>query len=271
MYCRLSPSLRDLLRQNIIDRTDNRVLLMYITGFNHARLLAYDDYVLTQEQVENYNRLVQRVQSGEPLAYIVGYKEFYSRQFKVTPATLIPRPETELLVEQVLAKTQLGAKVLDLGTGSGCIAITLKLERSDLGVTAIDKFADALAVAQQNAARMQAEIEFVCSDWYSSFEEQQFNIIVSNPPYIEVSDEHLTALSYEPQSALTDFGDGLSCIRNIVSLSRKHLLPDGWLMIEHGYDQGAAVREIFIKNGLNDVTTILDYAELERITIGKNS
>ena len=271
MYCRLNPSLRDLLRQNIIDRADNRVLLTHVTGFNYAKLIAFDDYILDSAQLEQYHQLLTRVENGEPLAYIVGNKEFYSRQFKVTPATLIPRPETELLVEQVLAKTQLGAKVLDLGTGSGCIAITLKLERSDLGVTAIDKFADALAVAQQNAARMQAEIEFVCSDWYSSFEEQQFNIIVSNPPYIEASDEHLTTLSYEPQSALTDFGDGLSCIRNIVSLSRKHLLPDGWLMIEHGYDQGTAVREIFIKNGLNDVTTILDYAGLERITIGKNS
>jgi release factor glutamine methyltransferase len=243
---------------------------MHVTGFSHARLLAYDDYVLTQEQVENYDQLVRRVQNGEPLAYIVGHKEFYSREFKVTPATLIPRPETELLVEHVLAKAQRGAKVLDLGTGSGCIAITLKLEQSDLRVTAVDKFADALAVAQQNAVRLQAEIEFVCSDWYSLFGEQQFDIIVSNPPYIEAGDEHLIALSYEPQSALTDFGDGLSCIREITRLSRNHLLSKGSLLIEHGYDQGAAVREIFAKSGLSNVVTVLDYAGLERITIGIN-
>lgn len=270
MYRSLNLCLRDLLRQNIIDRTDNRVLLMHVTGFSHARLLAYDDYVLTQEQVENYDQLVRRVQNGEPLAYIVGHKEFYSREFKVTPATLIPRPETELLVEHVLAKAQRGAKVLDLGTGSGCIAITLKLEQSDLRVTAVDKFADALAVAQQNAVRLQAEIEFVCSDWYSLFGEQQFDIIVSNPPYIEAGDEHLIALSYEPQSALTDFGDGLSCIREITRLSRNHLLSKGSLLIEHGYDQGAAVREIFAKSGLSNVVTVLDYAGLERITIGIN-
>lgn len=271
MYCSLSLFLRDLLRQNIIDRTDNRVLLMHITGFSHARLLAYDDYVLTQLQVETYHQLVQRVQNGEPLAYIVGYKEFYSRQFKVTPDTLIPRPETELLVEQVLAKAQHGAKVLDLGTGSACIAITLKLERPDLFITAVDKFADTLQIAQQNADNLHAEIEFVCGDWYSSLGKQQFDIIVSNPPYIEANDEHLTALSYEPQSALTDFADGLSCIREIVRLSHEHLLPNGWLLIEHGYDQGELVREIFTKNGLNNVFTIRDYADLERITIGMSN
>ncbi len=262
-------SLRDLLRQNIIDRADNRVLLMHVTGFNHARLLAYDDYVLTEAQIENYNQLVPRVQRGEPLAYIVGYKEFYSRQFKVTPDTLIPRPETELLVEQVVEKASNGAKVLDLGTGSGCIAVTLKLERSDLSVTAVDKFAATLEVARRNAADLHAEIELICSDWYSELAARKFNIIVSNPPYIERDDQHLLALSFEPQAALTDFADGLSCIRTIVSLSREYLLPDGWLMIEHGYDQGTVVHEIFTKNGLSDVTTILDYAGLERITMGK--
>jgi release factor glutamine methyltransferase len=262
-------SLRDLLRQNTIDRADSRVLLMHLTGFNHARLLAYDDYVLTEAQIENYNQLVQRVQNGEPLAYIVGYREFYSRQFKVTPDTLIPRPETEILVEQVLDKALSGAKVLDLGTGSACIALTLKLERPDLRVTAVDKFANTLAIAQQNAVNLQAEIEFVCSDWYSSLGRQQFDIIVSNPPYIEVNDEHLKALSYEPQRALTDFADGLNCIREITRLSHEHLLPNGWLLIEHGYNQGASVREIFTKNGLDYVTTILDYAGLERITMGK--
>lgn len=269
MYCRLNIILRDLLRQNTIDRADNRVLLMHITGFNHAKLIAYDDYILNPTQVERYNQLLTRVQNGEPLAYIVGYKEFYSRQFKVTPDTLIPRPETELLVEQVLEKTTSGARVLDLGTGSGCIAITLKLERSDLSVTAVDKFAATLEIARRNAADLHAEIELIRSDWYFELGARKFDIIVSNPPYIERDDQHLVALSFEPQAALTDFADGLICIRNIVSLSREYLLPDGWLMIEHGYNQGAAVREIFINNGLSEVVTVRDYAGLERITLGR--
>ncbi len=262
-------SLRDLLWQNTIDRADNRVLLMHITGFNHAKLIAYDDYILDSAQLEQYHQLLTRVQNGEPLAYIVGYKEFYSRQFKVTPDSLIPRPETELLVEQVLGKASNGAKILDLGTGSGCIAITLKLERSDLLVTAVDKFAATLEIARRNSADLHAEIELICSDWYSELEARKFDIIVSNPPYIEHDDQHLLALSFEPQTALTDFADGLSCIRNIVSLSREYLLPDGWLMVEHGYNQGAVVREIFITNGLNEVVTVRDYADLERITLGR--
>ncbi len=264
-------TLRDLLRQNIIDRADNRVLLTHVTGFNHAKIIAFDDYILDSAQLEQYHQLLRRVQSGEPLAYIVGYKEFYSRQFKVTLDTLIPRPETELLVEQVLERASNGARVLDLGTGSGCIAITLKLESSDLSVTAVDKFAATLEIAQQNAANLHAEIEWICSDWYSELEACKFDIIVSNPPYIEHDDQHLVALSFEPQAALTDFADGLSCIHEITRLSHEHLLPNGWLLIEHGYDQGTAVREIFTKNGLSDITTILDYAGLERITIGKNS
>jgi release factor glutamine methyltransferase len=203
-----------------------------------------------------------------PMAYILGYKEFYSRIFKVNTNTLIPRPETELLVDTVLALAKPMAKVLDLGTGSGCIAISCKLEQQALSVTATDKYPEALAVAISNAADLGADIKFINCDWLDGITDI-YDIIVSNPPYIANNDKHLPALSFEPQHALTDFFDGMSAIRKIIEDSKAHL--NGYLLIEHGYDQGSFTTELMLKYGFRNIRTIRDYASLDRITIGYSS
>jgi release factor glutamine methyltransferase len=263
-------TLRELLANSNLARLDNRVLLSEITGFSTAQLISRDDYVLTDEQFERYQSWLKRTLSGEPLAYIVGYKEFYSHEFKVTPDTLIPRPETELLVDEVLLRAPPNAAVLDMGSGSGCIAISCKLERRDIRVTALDQSSAALKIAGQNAISLGAEIKFIHSDWYSALAaDAYFDIIVSNPPYIEAGDLHLSALSYEPLSALTDFSDGLSCIRKIANQAPKFLKNNGYLLVEHGYNQGVAVREILAEAGLLNIDTLRDYAGLERITLGQ--
>lgn len=260
--------LRDLLAQQDISRLDHRVLLSQITGFSFAQLISRDDYELTSDQLQQYQAWRLRVLAGEPLAYILGKKEFYSREFQVTPDTLIPRPETEILVDKVLELAQQNARVVDLGTGSGCIAISTKLERLDLSIVAVDKFPAALAVASENAINLVAEIEFVESDWFSNLS-GKFDLIVSNPPYIEAGDPHLQNLQFEPQTALSDFSDGLSCIRMIAAGVDQFLNFNGWLIIEHGYNQALAAQEIFRNVGLSQVITLQDYAGLDRITLGQ--
>ena len=263
-------SIRQLLSASPLNKLDTRVLLSFVTGFNSAQLISRDDSILSCELFEQYQQLQLRALAGEPLAYIIGSKEFYSYSFMVTPATLIPRPETELLVDEVLTHAPPHARVLDLGTGSGCIAISCKLSRLDLQVIGADKSIEALAIAQQNSLRLNANIEFIASNWFESISDVlKFDIIVSNPPYIEKNDEHLQNLSYEPSSALTDFADGLSCIRIIVASATQYLNSLGWLMIEHGYNQGQAVRDLFNAVGLINIQTKLDYAWIERFTVGQ--
>lgn len=253
-----------------IDKLDKQVWLGKIIGFSRAQLISRDDYCLSPQQLQEYHAGLARFKSGEPLAYLMGSKEFYSREFKVTQATLIPRPETELLVDTVLERARQCGQVLDLGTGSGCIAISLKLERPDLLVTAVDFSQEALIVASENAQRLSADVQFKLSDWFAVFTgDDQFAIIVSNPPYIEETDHHLADLAFEPLTALTDFSDGLECIRQIAGGAPRHLDTGGWLLVEHGYNQGLAVREIFAQFGLQNISTITDYAGIERITLGQ--
>lgn len=261
-------TIKEIIASSKLDRLDTRVILSYVTGFSNAQLISRDDYQLNSLEYEIYTKLYTRALDGEPIAYLLGYKEFYGRSFKVTSDTLIPRPETELLVDKVLEFAKLHDSIIDLGTGSGCIAITCKLERPDLNITAVDKFSNTLIVARNNAITLNADINFICSNWFDTIT-NKFDIIVSNPPYIEVNDEHLLNLQYEPQSALTDFADGFSCIRIIAEKSSIYLKNNGWLMIEHGYNQGYIVRKIFENNGLQEIETFKDYAGLERFTIGK--
>lgn len=234
-------------------------------GFSRVELITKDDYQLTQAQYDNYAKLYAKCLDGMPMAYILGYKEFYSRKYRVTPDTLIPRPETELLVDTVLSLANSGDKVLDLGTGSGCIAISCKLENQALDVTATDKHSETLAVAKDNAFTLGAEVKFIQSDWFDSIT-GKYDIIVSNPPYIEPDDEHLKSLTFEPQAALTDFCDGMSAIKIIIAGSLPHLRK--YLIIEHGYNQGKATSDLMLNYGYKDVRTIRDYANLDRITIG---
>ncbi len=264
----MSKTIRELLKLNDVPRLDKKAILKAITGFSDVKLITCDDYQLSIDEFINYELGIERLRAGEPLAYILGFREFYSRNFKVSPATLIPRPETEHLVDEIIKAAPLKARILDLGTGTGCIAITCKLERPDLEVTAVDKFAETLQIAQENASNLKAKVNFIQSDWYTNLS-GKFDLIVSNPPYIDVNDNHLSQLSYEPQTALTDFANGYTCIEKIAEGAIDHLEFGGLLMIEHGFQQGDLTQEILRKNSFVEIKTLKDYANLERITLGK--
>ncbi len=263
-----------LLRHSGLPRLEARMLLEAATGYNHAALLMRGAECLSENQAAQWQQMLVRRLAGEPMAYILGNREFYGRPFATTPATLIPRPETEHLVEAVLARLPNNGKVWDLGTGSGAIAVTLACERLDAAVFASDISADALAVAAANAAALGAKVAFACGSWYQAFSAEQtglLDIIVSNPPYIEADDPHLIEgdLRFEPQNALTDFADGLSAIRMLVEGAGERLQVGGWLLMEHGWNQGAAVRQILLDKGFTEVGTEQDLAGLDRLTLGR--
>jgi release factor glutamine methyltransferase len=211
--------------------------------------------------------------NGEPIAYIVGEREFFGLPFHVSPAVLIPRPETELLVELTLERLPQNGSVLDMGTGSGAIAVAIAHTRPDTRVAAIDLSATALAVARQNAVRNGTSVVFLQSDWYDAVENRRFDVIAANPPYIVKDDVHLSQgdLRFEPIDALTDHADGLSALRTIIDGASQHLAPGGWVLMEHGYDQAAAVRELLRAQGFSDVQSWKDLASIERVTGGKVS
>ena len=263
-----------LLRHSGLPRLEARMLLEAATGYNHAALLMRGDQCLSENQTAQWQQMLARRLAGEPMAYILGNREFYGRPFATTPATLIPRPETEHLVEAVLARLPTNGKVWDLGTGSGAIAVTLACERPDATVFASDISPDALEVAAANAVELGAKVQFACGSWYQAFSKEQtglLDIIVSNPPYIEADDPHLIEgdLRFEPQNALTDFADGLSAIRMLAKGAGERLQTGGWLLMEHGWNQGAAVRQILLDNGFSEVATEQDLAGLDRLTLGR--
>ena len=263
----------EIIRQAELEPLDIKLLIRYVTGFSSVELITHNDYPLNKAQLLQLNALIQRRKNGEPLHYILGYKEFYSREFIVTPDTLIPRPETELLVEKVLEITNIIAKqnieILDLGTGSGCIAITCKLENPLLQIYAVDKYQATLDIAIKNAKQLGADIKFILSDWFD-FISDRFDIIVSNPPYIALADAHLNDLQFEPQYALTDAHDGLKHIKHIITYAHNYLNQNGYLLFEHAYNQGKLVRELFQANAFTNVETLQDYSGLDRITLGKH-
>lgn len=251
-----------------------RMLLTSCTGLSRTALITQDQTIPSPAVRAAFLQLVARRQHGEPMAYLLGEREFFGRMFTVNPAVLIPRPDTETLVEwslDVLRDEETPA-VLELGTGSGIIAITVALERPDAHVLATDVSAAALAVARQNAADLGADnTTFTTSDWYAAIApEPRYQLIVSNPPYISADDTHLHQgdLRFEPPGALTDHACGLSALRSIVSGAPTRLAPGGWLLVEHGYDQGEAVRDLFHAAGFADVTTRRDLARQERCTGG---
>ena len=249
------------------------MLLEQILDKPRAWLLAHDDECLTPQQYGDYLALVKRRCDGEPMAYLTGWRAFMDFDLQVTPDVLIPRPETELLVE--IGLTSIAAisrpRVLDLGTGSGAVAIAIARLCPHAIVTATDLSQSALRVAQANAQRLGVEIEFLIGDWYESLMiEREFDLILSNPPYIDCQDRHLLQgdLRFEPKQALTDGANGLQAIRRIVNGAPSRLKPGASLWIEHGFDQGAAVREFLLSGGLKDVRTNLDLAGLERVSGG---
>ncbi len=263
----MTKSIRQILSTVKLDKHEAKLILCHVLNFTRAQIISRDDYILTTDEMSGFEQLWQKCQSGVPLNYILGFREFYSRRFKVTPDTLVPRPETELLVDTVLAMAKPGLRLLDLGTGSGCIAISAKLEYPRLVVEAVDKFPATLDVARENASALGAELDLNLSDWFTAVH-GKYDIIVSNPPYIHPHDRHLVALSHEPQAALTDFKDGLSCLRSIICQAPQYLNAMGSLMVEHGFDQAGAVRELFTLAGFSAICTLQDYSGNDRITKG---
>ncbi|MCW8962793.1 MAG: peptide chain release factor N(5)-glutamine methyltransferase [Gammaproteobacteria bacterium] len=250
--------------------TDSHVLMGHCLQKDRAWLLAHADDELQEHRAEEFVRLVEKRRQGVPVAHLTGSREFWSMEFKVTADTLIPRPETEHLIEQVLALPlpASGIRMLDFGTGSGVIAITVKKERPAWQVTAMDCSAAALQVARHNADRHNAAIDFIQACNLESFSEHRFDLIVSNPPYIEENDPHLAQgdVRFEPQMALVSGSDGLDCIRSLVVDAPACLNPSAYLVMEHGYDQGNAVRELLNQQGYEKVQTHKDLGGHERIT-----
>ena len=298
-------------------RIEVQCLLQAVLQVSRAHLLTRPEYLLNEEQHAQYTVLFERRLSGEPIAYLVGEREFYGLNFKVTPATLIPRPETELLVELALQripqrgtrsspdgttshstrlskddsqvagydKGRLGGvsrcgrnndafRVLDLGTGSGAIALSIAHARPNAEVVAVDASEAALEVAQYNAQQLNLDnVRLIVSDWFAALHGERFDMIVSNPPYVAADDAHLTQgdLRFEPQSALTSGADGLDDIRHICAHAKAHLDPEGCLLLEHGYDQAAQVRALLLTAGFIGIFSACDLSGIERVSGGSSS
>ena len=268
------PPIRELLADasRRIDPIDAEWLLLHVIDRSHSWLFSNRDAVLGHEQARNFNSLVQRRAQGEPVAYLTGRRGFWSLELEVTPATLIPRPETELLVELVLEKLVDGGSAADLGTGSGAIALAIAHERKQARITATDASREALEVAQRNAQRLAiANVEFRHGEWFAPLQGDRFDVIASNPPYVAVGDPHLDAgdLRFEPASALSSGSDGLDDIRIIVANAPTHLHAGGWLMLEHGHDQGDSVRALLERAGFSDVASRPDLEGRDRVSLGR--
>ncbi len=254
---------------------DAQILLAEALGRPRSHLFAWPERPVEDEQLSRYRDLIQRRADGEPIAYILGRREFWSLDLEVTPATLIPRHETELLVELALGKLPAkgGARVLDLGTGSGAIALALAAERPGIEVVATDSSQDAIAVAQRNARRLGfSDIDFKVGDWFGPISQAaRFDLIVSNPPYVAEGDPHLREgdLPWEPMAALVAGPDGLGAIRNIIGGAEPRLIRGGYLMLECGHDQGSEVAGELRKAGFCSVGVASDFAGLDRIAIGR--
>ncbi|MDN0121693.1 peptide chain release factor N(5)-glutamine methyltransferase [Yersinia aleksiciae] len=253
-------------------KRDAEILLSFVTGRARTYLLAFGETPLTPEQLAVLEPLAARREQGEPIAYLVGEREFWSLPLSVSPATLIPRPDTECLVEQALAHLpSTPCRILDLGTGTGAIALALASERPDCTVMGVDIKADAVALARHNAEKLAIEnVEFLQSSWFQSVS-GKFTLIASNPPYIDANDPHLSEgdVRYEPQSALVASAEGMADLAEIIRQAPDYLEQGGWLMLEHGWQQAQAVQKQLIKAGFSAVITHKDYGNNDRVTLGQ--
>lgn len=254
-----------------VDRLDANMMLMTLLKQGRSWLLAHDQDPLPPASVPIFEQWVTRRAQGEPLAYLLGDKEFFGLNLSVNPNVLIPRPDTEILVEWALdlIPSDQAWRVLDLGTGSGAIALAIQHQRPQATVVAVDASAGALTTAQNNAQQLQLPVQFLLGSWLAPVEGQVFDLIVSNPPYIAEGDEHLAALTHEPITALTAGPDGLDDIRQIIRDAKHHLKPGGWLLLEHGYDQADAVSQLLTQAGYTQVQTRKDLGEQNRCTGGQ--
>lgn len=257
-----------------LERLDAQLLLGQVLGQDRAWLHAHDDHALSTEQLRQFERWVARRHAGEPFAYIVGHKEFHGLDLQVDARVLVPRPDTEVLVDWAieLLNGELAAvevpKVLDLGTGSGAIALAVRQACPRSQMTATDISADALEVARTNVSRLDLPIETASGAWWQAVAGRRFHLVLSNPPYIAAGDAHLAALTVEPLGALTPGQSGLEALREIVAQAPAGLEPGGWLLLEHGFDQGEAVRELLRSQGFQQVATRPDLAGLPRCSGG---
>lgn len=280
-------SIAALLRTAPFDILENRLLVAHALRLSRSQLITRGDCLLDVHEAQRVSAAFARRAAGEPIAYILGSREFYGLSFLVTPAVLIPRADTELLVDLALHRAAPGARIADLGTGSGAIAIAIARNRPDVRVTATDASNEALDVARQNAALHRVQPVFLCGDWFSAldavpgsgpgsgsesgFKPVRFDLIVSNPPYIVAGDRHLSEgdLPFEPIDALTDHADGLGALRILVAGALAFLQPGGWLLLEHGYDQADAVRGLLEAGGFAAVQSWTDLAGIERVSGGQ--
>ena len=251
-----------------LDAREARLLLAQATGFSEASVLAHPERSLPPEAEARFLEFAARRARGEPIAYLLGEKEFHGLLLAVNPAVLIPRPETELLVERALARKP--ASVLDLGTGYGAIALAIKRHLPRARVEAVEASAAALAVAQRNAVKLGLEVEFRHGRWFEPVADARFDLIVSNPPYVAKGDPHLAQgdLRFEPHSALVAGPDGLDALRDIARGAPGHLNPGGWLLVEHGFGQDKAVRGLLQRAGLEDLATWPDLSGIARVSGG---
>ena len=279
-----------LLAESGLPRLEARALLAQVLSVPRERLVANPQLPVAIADVQRFDALAQRRRDGEPLAYLLGSREFYGRPFTVTPDVLVPRPETETLIDSALAVLRAlprttAPRVLDLGTGSGCIAITLALEWPAADLTAVDVSDASLAVAAANARALGASVTLHAGDWFEAlnashlatrgtasaeaYGDPRFDLIVANPPYIAAGDPHLPALRHEPLRALTDGADGLDCLRAIARQAPRWLRPGGTLLLEHGYDQRDAVHALLRAAGFGDVQAVADAAGIARVAVGR--
>jgi len=253
-------------------RLDAELLLSHITGLSRTSFRAWPERELTNAHAEAFEALVQERVAGRPVAHLLGQQEFWSLPLKVSASTLIPRPDTECLVEVALdLPLPRQARMLDLGTGTGAIALALASEHRDWQITACDAVAEAVALARDNADALGLTVSVVQSSWFSELTPDRFDLIVSNPPYIPDNDHHLTQgdVRFEPASALVSGHDGLDDLRLIVGQAPDWLVEDGWLLVEHGFDQAQAVAELFRARGFQDVEARKDYGNRDRMTLGR--
>ncbi len=254
-------------------RLDAELLLAAAIGKSRSFLHTWPERIVSSEAAETFAGYLQRRRAGEPVAYILGQQGFWKLDLEVAPHTLIPRPDTELLVEAALELQAAGpAKVLDLGTGTGAIALALAHERPTWQVTAVDRVDEAVALAERNRQRLGLDnVQVRASHWFGALAGQRFDLIISNPPYIAAEDPHLVAgdVRFEPSSALVAGPDGLDDLRLIVAQAPEYLLPGGRLLLEHGYDQAEAVRQLLSAHGFAEVASRRDLGGHERITLGR--